>query len=153
MQPTTETQAPRLEPSSDNNMVWIPSGTFLMGSDRHYAEEAPAYKETVEGFWMDKFTVTNEQFVRFVEATGHILRGAASSRRRRTSGRYVNEPRSPWRKSSVATRIAIGEFCEPLSSCHFSDIPSSVGSRIVFSSPAESSHSLGSCNQLQAICP
>jgi sulfatase modifying factor 1 len=72
MQPTTETQAPRLEPSLDDSMVWIPGGTFLMGSDRHYAEEAPAHKETVEGFWMDKYTVTNEQFARFVEATGHV---------------------------------------------------------------------------------
>ena len=23
------------------NMVWIPGGTFLMGSDKHYPEEAP----------------------------------------------------------------------------------------------------------------
>ena len=35
-------------------MVWIPGGTFLMGSDRHYPEEAPAHKVTVDGFWMDR---------------------------------------------------------------------------------------------------
>lgn len=53
-------------------MVWVPGGTFLMGSDRHYREEAPTHKVTVDGFWMDRCAVTNEQFRRFVEATGHV---------------------------------------------------------------------------------
>src|SRR5262245_60184770 len=53
-------------------MVWIPGGTFLMGSDRHYPEEAPAHKVTVGGFWMDRHTVTNRDFERFVAATGHV---------------------------------------------------------------------------------
>ena len=25
-------------------MIWIPGGTFLMGSDKHYPEEAPAHR-------------------------------------------------------------------------------------------------------------
>jgi formylglycine-generating enzyme required for sulfatase activity len=53
-------------------MVWIPGGTFLMGSDDHYAEEAPVHPVSVDGFWMDKYAVTNTQFRRFVEATGHV---------------------------------------------------------------------------------
>ena len=56
----------------DKDMIWIPGGTFQMGSDKHYPEEAPAHSETVAGFWMDKHTVTNEQFARFVEATGYV---------------------------------------------------------------------------------
>jgi len=52
-------------------MDWVPGGTFVMGSDRHYPEEAPAHQVTVSGFWMDAHPVTNEQFKRFVEATGH----------------------------------------------------------------------------------
>ena len=54
------------------NMAWIPGGTFLMGSNDHYPEEAPAHKVTVDGFWMDKHVVTNEQFNHFVEATGYL---------------------------------------------------------------------------------
>src|SRR5262249_55395789 len=54
------------------NMVWIPGGTFKMGSDVHYPEEAPAHGASVGGFWMDRFTVTNADFQRFVEATGHV---------------------------------------------------------------------------------
>jgi sulfatase modifying factor 1 len=53
------------------DMVWIPGGTFLMGSNDHYAEEAPVHSVTVESFWIDKYTVTNEQFKSFVEATGY----------------------------------------------------------------------------------
>jgi formylglycine-generating enzyme required for sulfatase activity len=53
-------------------MVWIPGGTFLMGSDHHYPEEAPAHRVRVDGFWMDTHTVTNAEFQRFVEATGHV---------------------------------------------------------------------------------
>lgn len=62
-------KAPGLAPFE--NMAWIPGGTFLMGSNDHYPEEAPVHCVTVEGFWMDKTTVTNEQFSRFVEATGY----------------------------------------------------------------------------------
>ena len=43
-----------------------------MGSDKHYPEEAPAHEVTVEGFWMDPHTVTNEEFRKFVEATKHV---------------------------------------------------------------------------------
>ena len=43
-----------------------------MGSDDHYPEEAPAHKVTVEGFWIDRHTVTNAEFARFVARTGHV---------------------------------------------------------------------------------
>ena len=50
-------------------MVWIPGGTFLMGSDHDYPEEAPAHPVSVRGFWMDRHAVTNAQFARFVGRT------------------------------------------------------------------------------------
>jgi formylglycine-generating enzyme required for sulfatase activity len=53
-------------------MVWIPAGRFRMGSDHHYSEEAPAHVVDVDGFWIDRTTVTNAQFRKFVKATGHI---------------------------------------------------------------------------------
>src|SRR5262245_9261428 len=53
-------------------MIWIPGGTFLMGSDHHYPEERPAHRVTVDGFWMDRYPVTNARFLSFVEATGHV---------------------------------------------------------------------------------
>lgn len=59
-------------PSLDQVMAWIPGGTFLMGSDRHYPEEAPAHKVAVTSFWMDICPVTNRDFAAFVEATGYV---------------------------------------------------------------------------------
>jgi formylglycine-generating enzyme len=53
-------------------MVWIPGGTFRMGSDRHYPEEAPAHRVTVDGFWIDRSPVTNREFRKFVNATGYV---------------------------------------------------------------------------------
>jgi formylglycine-generating enzyme len=54
------------------DMILIPHGTFAMGSDKHYQEEAPAHTVTVNSFWMDKFAVTNEQFETFVNETKYI---------------------------------------------------------------------------------
>ena len=53
-------------------MEWIPGGSFQMGSDRHYPEEGPAHRVTVDGFWIDRTPVTNALFRLFVEATGHV---------------------------------------------------------------------------------
>ncbi|GGC83319.1 formylglycine-generating enzyme family protein [Chelatococcus reniformis] len=53
-------------------MTWIAGGHFLMGSDKHYAEERPAHPAEVSGFFMDATPVTNAQFRAFVEATGHV---------------------------------------------------------------------------------
>ncbi|HXC96708.1 MAG TPA: formylglycine-generating enzyme family protein [Edaphobacter sp.] len=53
-------------------MVWIPSGTFLMGSEKAYPEESPTHKTRVDGFWIDKCVITNEQFSAFVDSTAYI---------------------------------------------------------------------------------
>jgi sulfatase modifying factor 1 len=53
-------------------MVRIPGGTFAMGSESHYREERPVHRVTVDGFWMDRYPVTNLRFREFVDATGHV---------------------------------------------------------------------------------
>ena len=42
-----------------------------MGSEEFYPEERPVHEVRVDGFWMDRCTVTNEEFERFVTATGY----------------------------------------------------------------------------------
>ena len=59
-------------PAPAKDMVWIPGGTYTMGSDHHYPEEAPAHPVTVDGFWMDRTQVTNRAFRRFVKETGYV---------------------------------------------------------------------------------
>jgi formylglycine-generating enzyme required for sulfatase activity len=61
-----------LRPATGEGMAWIPGGEFLMGSDRHYPEESPARLVAVDGFWIDRFQVTNAQFARFVAETRYV---------------------------------------------------------------------------------
>ena len=58
--------------SSTEGMVRIPGGTFRMGSDKHYPEEAPVHRVTVGDFLVDAHPVTNRQFKEFVNATRHV---------------------------------------------------------------------------------
>ena len=63
-------------------MVWIPGGEFSMGSEDprgmpdggHEAmhDARPIHRVYVDGFWMDATEVTNEQFAKFVKATGYV---------------------------------------------------------------------------------
>jgi formylglycine-generating enzyme required for sulfatase activity len=63
-------------------MVWIPGGEFSMGAldprgSEHGGHDAmpdarPIHRVYVDGFWMDATEVTNEQFARFVKATGYV---------------------------------------------------------------------------------
>lgn len=52
-------------------MVYLPGGTFSMGSERFYPEERPVRKVRVDPFWIDPTPVTNRQFAAFVAATGY----------------------------------------------------------------------------------
>jgi formylglycine-generating enzyme required for sulfatase activity len=63
---------PAPEASRRLNMIRIPGGTFRMGSDGHYPEEAPAHRVTVDAFWMDRTPVTNRDFREFVDTTGYV---------------------------------------------------------------------------------
>ncbi len=63
-------------------MVWIPGGEFSMGcADPRMCngggadpmrDARPVHRVRVDGFWMDKTVVTNDQFAKFVAATGYV---------------------------------------------------------------------------------
>ncbi len=57
---------------SRQRVIDIPAGTFRMGSDDHYPEEAPAHQVHVDGFSISPTTVTNAQFAAFTDATGYV---------------------------------------------------------------------------------
>ena len=52
-------------------MVFIPGGSFVMGSDQERPEERFSHTVKVDGFWIDQNEVTNAQFEKFLEATGY----------------------------------------------------------------------------------
>jgi formylglycine-generating enzyme required for sulfatase activity len=76
------------------DMVLIPAGSFIMGSDKEedkamereanalnpfgfkdklYVDEHPAHTVTLPAYWMDQFEVTNRKYRDFVLATHHPL--------------------------------------------------------------------------------
>ena len=55
-----------------NGMVWIPTGTFYMGSDDGQADEKPVHKVELNGFWLDRTEVSNEEFARFANSTKYV---------------------------------------------------------------------------------
>jgi formylglycine-generating enzyme required for sulfatase activity len=65
---------PTTKPPDTAGMVWVPGGEFTMGTDSPlgWAEEGPAHRVRVDGFWMDKTEATNAQFREFVNATGYV---------------------------------------------------------------------------------
>ena len=62
-------------------MEWIPGGVFWMGNEDPTSmvcggpdampDARPVHLVAVDGFWMDRTEVTNEEFAAFVEATGY----------------------------------------------------------------------------------
>jgi sulfatase modifying factor 1 len=59
--------------SAHEGMIFIPAGTFTMGSDDDSSRrnEGPPHQVTVDGFWIDEHPVTNAQFQAFIQATGY----------------------------------------------------------------------------------
>lgn len=55
-----------------DGMIFIPGGTFRMGSDDHYPEESPSTDVMIDDFWIDQVPVTNLQFAKFVGSTGYV---------------------------------------------------------------------------------
>ena len=47
-------------------MIFIPGGSFKMGSNKGFYFEEPVRKVNIDGFWIDKCEVTNYQFLRVV---------------------------------------------------------------------------------------
>jgi formylglycine-generating enzyme len=70
--PAVTSTAESIGGAATTGMAWIPGGTFRLGSDTGYPEEAPVHEVTLDGFWIDIHTVTNEQFAAFVDGTDYV---------------------------------------------------------------------------------
>ena len=70
--PSNQASQPAPDAGFTKGMVWIPGGTFWMGSENGQPDELPVHQVTVDGFWIDKTEVSNEQFEKFVRATSYV---------------------------------------------------------------------------------
>jgi formylglycine-generating enzyme required for sulfatase activity len=83
----TPSPTPTSSASRPAGMIWIPAGEFLMGSNPDQVEQAAEWcncnKRTFEdeqylhevyldGYYIDRYEVTNQQFQAFVDASGYV---------------------------------------------------------------------------------
>ena len=61
-----------MRPPAHAGMRRIDGGSFLMGAELFYPEEAPVHTVVVSDFWIDEHAVTNSMFAAFVAATGYV---------------------------------------------------------------------------------
>jgi formylglycine-generating enzyme len=97
--PTVPNQTPP-PANSPKGMVWIPGGEFSMGCQvpsegvctmatmNSVNDAQPIHRVYVDGFWMDRTDVTNEEFAKFVAATGYVT----IAERMPTKEEYPNAP-------------------------------------------------------------
>jgi sulfatase modifying factor 1 len=66
---------PQIIGSDGTVMIQIPAGEFLMGSDDDQDvilnESRPVHTVYLDAFYIDKYEVTNAQYKKFMDATGH----------------------------------------------------------------------------------
>ncbi len=72
-------------------LVLIPGGEFLMGSDSE-GDHSPVHEVYIDTFYMEKYEVTNKKYVKFCEATGHRLPMFWNMEGFRCSPDYPNHP-------------------------------------------------------------
>ncbi len=66
--PALGVSSQRIRATDGMTMVYVPAGTFKMGSDSGEADEKPVHDVTLDAFWIDRTEVTNAQYAKCVSA-------------------------------------------------------------------------------------
>ncbi len=78
---------------SEETMVEIPAGEFILGSNKGGYNEKPQHVSTLDAYWIDQYEVTYQQYMKFVEETGHRQPGPPSRYARKLEAlRGLNQP-------------------------------------------------------------
>src|SRR5947208_13147199 len=64
----------RSNPKDGAELIWIPPGDFLMGSDTGERHESPPHHVVLDGFWIYKHQITVAQYRKFCAETGRFLK-------------------------------------------------------------------------------
>lgn len=59
-------------------LKYIPDGKFDMGSESGNLNETPMHTVSLNGYWLDRTEITNEMFVRFLNAEGNKQEGGTT---------------------------------------------------------------------------
>lgn len=91
-EPLDSLQVSREEPVREE-MISIPAGPFIRGTDHGGFDEQPQRTLVLDAFAIDRYEVTNFQYQQFVDATGHRKSGPPSRYAKNMSRmRGINQP-------------------------------------------------------------
>jgi iron(II)-dependent oxidoreductase len=77
----------------DSEMVLVPGGEFVMGKDmKNGLGFSPAHKVKVDSFYMDKYEVSNKDYLKFCRETGHRLPEFWNTEIFKSGENYLNYP-------------------------------------------------------------
>jgi formylglycine-generating enzyme required for sulfatase activity len=94
-QETAAPAAPAKEEPKPGEMVLIPAGEFIMGSnDDKLTSAYPEHKDNLPAFWIDKYEVTNAEFLKFSIDKSYAGEGAKEGKdwRQFVSAATYNNP-------------------------------------------------------------
>jgi len=99
-----------LEARDFKEMVYIPAGEFWMGSDDKDENEKPMHKVYVDAYYIDKYPVTNAEFLRFAEQSGYGTEAEESGKGWIWQSEWREIPGACWRHptgpgSSIEDRL------------------------------------------------
>lgn len=96
-----ETSAPGSTEIVQNGteMVLVPEGNFIMGSENGNDDEKPVHKVFLNSFYIDKYEVTNAQFSEFLNSVGAISN-------RESSPEVNDEKGNPWITELIGSSIS-----------------------------------------------
>lgn len=96
--PTIPNKSPTPTEAAPAGMLWIPGGEFSMGSEDptglphggpdRMKDARPIHRVTVDGFWIDRTEVTNDEFTRFADETKYVT----VAERKPTAAQYPGAP-------------------------------------------------------------
>ena len=67
-----------MSPIDGAEMVYVPAGEFIMGSDEGSSDEQPVHTVYLGAFCIDKYEVTNAQFAQFLNEQGNQVEGGVT---------------------------------------------------------------------------
>ncbi len=106
----------------NSTMINIPAGAFTMGSDS-WVSEQPVQQISLDSYFIDKYLITNRQFQKFVDETGHQTdaekAGAGMVKMERRSKERAYEG-ATWKMPDAAKSIE-GKEDYPVSQVSYND--------------------------------
>ncbi|MBI4833045.1 MAG: SUMF1/EgtB/PvdO family nonheme iron enzyme [Candidatus Lindowbacteria bacterium] len=57
--------------NTPEHMVYVPAGEFIMGSESEFSDQRPRRKVTLDAYFIDMYEISNTEYKKFVDATGH----------------------------------------------------------------------------------